>query len=34
MTGVDGTKRIRVMHVDDHPDFRDLMDVLLNGSRT
>jgi DNA-binding NarL/FixJ family response regulator len=31
MTGVDGTKRIRVMHVDDHPDFRDLMDVLLNG---
>ena len=25
------TKRIRVMLVEDHPDFRALMEVLLNG---
>jgi DNA-binding NarL/FixJ family response regulator len=31
MTGEAGTKQIRVMIVDDHPDFRDLMEVLLNG---
>jgi DNA-binding NarL/FixJ family response regulator len=31
MTGEAGTKQIRVMIVDDHLDFRDLMEVLLNG---
>ncbi len=31
MTGEAGPKEIRVMHVEDHPDFRDLMQVLLNS---
>ncbi len=31
MIGEDRTKQIRVMLVDDHPYFRDLMEVLLNG---
>ena len=31
MTEEAGTKQVRVMHVEDHPDFRDLMEVLLNG---
>ena len=31
MTGEAGTKQIRVMIVEDHLDFRDLMEVLLNG---
>ena len=31
MTGEATTKRIGVMIVEDHPDFRDLMEVLLNG---
>lgn len=31
MTGEAATKEIRVMHVEDHPDFRDLMQVLLNS---
>ena len=31
MSGEAGTKRIRVMHVEDHPDFRDLMEILLGG---
>ena len=31
MTGEAATKRIRVMIVEDHPDFRALMEVLLNG---
>ena len=30
MTGEDGTKRIRVMHVEDHPDFRELMEALFS----
>jgi DNA-binding NarL/FixJ family response regulator len=30
MTGEDGTKQIRVMIVDDHPDFRGLIEVLLS----
>jgi DNA-binding NarL/FixJ family response regulator len=31
MIGEAGTEHIRVMVVDDHPDFRDLMEVLLNS---
>jgi DNA-binding NarL/FixJ family response regulator len=31
MTGEAATKQIRVMLVEDHPDFRALMEVLLNG---
>jgi two-component system response regulator DesR len=31
MTGEAVTKQIRVMLVEDHPDFRALMEVLLNG---
>ena len=31
MTGEAVTKRIRVMLVEDHPDFRDLMEVLLTS---
>ena len=31
MSGEDGTKQIRVMLVEDHPDFRDLMEVLLGS---
>jgi DNA-binding NarL/FixJ family response regulator len=31
MSGEAQTKRIRVMHVEDHPDFRDLMEILLGG---
>jgi DNA-binding NarL/FixJ family response regulator len=27
----DGTQPIRVMHVEDHQDFRDLMQILLGG---
>ena len=29
MSGDAGTKQIRVMVVEDHPDFRDLMEILL-----
>ena len=31
MSGEAGTKQIRVMLVEDHPDFRDLMAVLLGS---
>ena len=31
MSGEAGTKQIRVMLVEDHPDFRDLMEVLLGS---
>jgi hypothetical protein len=31
MTGEAATRQIRVMLVEDHPDFRALMEVLLNG---
>ena len=31
MSGQDGTQPIRVMHVEDHADFRDLMQILLDG---
>jgi two-component system response regulator DevR len=31
MTGEAATRQIRVMVVEDHPDFRALMEVLLNG---
>jgi DNA-binding NarL/FixJ family response regulator len=31
MTGEVGTEGIRVMHVEDHADFRDLMGLLLNS---
>ena len=31
MSGGDGTRPIRVMHVEDHQDFRDLMQILLGG---
>jgi DNA-binding NarL/FixJ family response regulator len=31
MTGEDVTKTFRVMLVEDHPDFRDLMQVLLSS---
>jgi two-component system, NarL family, response regulator DevR len=31
MTGEDGTERIRVLLVEDHPDYRDLMEVLLSS---
>ena len=31
MTVDDGTGRIRVMLVEEHPDFRELMEVLLNS---
>ena len=31
MTGEAVTRQIRVMLVEDHPDFRALMEVLLNG---
>jgi DNA-binding NarL/FixJ family response regulator len=31
MSGEGGTKQIRVMLVEDHPDFRDLMEVLLGS---
>jgi DNA-binding NarL/FixJ family response regulator len=31
VSGQDGTQPIRVMHVEDHADFRDLMQILLDG---
>ncbi len=31
MTGEAATKQVRVMVVEDHPDFRALMEVLING---
>ena len=31
MSGEAGTQPIRVMHVEDHTDFRDLMQILLDG---
>ena len=31
MIGEAGTEQIRVIHVEDHADFRDLMEILLNG---
>ena len=31
MIGEAGTRRVRVMHVEDHPDFRDLMEILLGS---
>ena len=31
MSGEAGTKQMRVMLVEDHPDFRDLMEVLLGS---
>ena len=31
MTGEADTREIRIMHVEDRPDFRDLMRVLLNS---
>jgi len=31
MSGEPGTEQIRVIHVEDHADFRDLMEILLNG---
>jgi len=31
MSGEAGTKQIRVMLVEDHPDFRDLIEVLLGS---
>jgi DNA-binding NarL/FixJ family response regulator len=31
VSGGDCVQPIRVMHVEDHPDFRDLMQILLNG---
>ena len=31
MSGEAGTKQIRIMLVEDHPDFRDLMEVLLGS---
>jgi DNA-binding NarL/FixJ family response regulator len=31
MTEMGGTEGIRVMHVEDHADFRDLMKILLNS---
>ena len=31
MTGEAGTERIRVLLVEDRPDFRDLLEVLLNS---
>jgi DNA-binding NarL/FixJ family response regulator len=31
MTGEAGAERIRVIHVEDHADFRDLMEILLNS---
>jgi DNA-binding NarL/FixJ family response regulator len=31
MSGEAGTEQIRVIHVEDHSDFRDLMEILLNG---
>jgi DNA-binding NarL/FixJ family response regulator len=31
MTEKGGTEGIRVMHVEDHADFRDLMKILLNS---
>jgi len=31
MSGEAGTEQIRVIHVEDHADFRDLMEILLNG---
>jgi len=31
MTEEAGTERIRVMHVEDHADMRDLMEILLNS---
>lgn len=31
MTGEAGTKRIRVLLVEDHPDFRNLMETVLNS---
>jgi DNA-binding NarL/FixJ family response regulator len=31
MSGEEGTEQIRVMLVEDHPDFRDLMEVLLGS---
>ena len=31
MTGEAATKQVRVMLVEDHPDFRALMEVLLSG---
>ena len=31
MTEKDGTGGIRVMHVEDHADFRDLIKILLNS---
>jgi len=31
MTGQAETRRIRVMHVEDQPDFRDLIEILLDS---
>jgi two-component system response regulator DevR len=31
VSGQDGRQPIRVMHVEDHADFRDLMQILLDG---
>jgi DNA-binding NarL/FixJ family response regulator len=31
MSGEARTEQIRVMHVEDHADFRDLMEILLNS---
>jgi DNA-binding NarL/FixJ family response regulator len=31
VSGEAGTEQIRVIHVEDHTDFRDLMEILLNG---
>ena len=31
MIGEAGTEQIRVIHFEDHADFRDLMEILLNG---
>ena len=31
MSGQTGTQTIRVLHVEDHPDFRELMQILLDA---
>jgi DNA-binding NarL/FixJ family response regulator len=31
MSGEAGTEQIRVIHVEDHADFRELMEILLNS---